>query len=148
MVRTGRYMMAGVALGMALATAFASSGNRLVLAAQPPVILAQHQGSGQGAGRFAELNLTAEQNAAIETIFRSTAQQTMQLLTDDQRRTLQQVVRDGGNPQAAMATLDLSADQQATLQQLRRDQMEQVMALLDDQQRSQLRQTLGHQRPN
>lgn len=145
MVSTGRYSIAYVGIGLAVMTALVASSYRPSFAAQPPVLLAQHQGS-NGAGRFAELNLTAEQTAAIETILRSTAEQTMQLLTHDQRRTLQQVVRDGGTPQAAMATLDLSVDQQATLQQLRRDQMEQVMALLDDQQRSQVRQTWGRNR--
>lgn len=98
-------------------------------------------GKGGGIERLAqELNLTDAQVSQIEAMREDAKAQMQNILTADQRATVEAAIANGENPRRAMRSLDLTEDQRAEMRELKESKRAQIESILTPDQLEQFQQ--------
>ena len=86
------------------------------------------------------LNLTPEQQAKMQQIRQAEREQMNNILTAEQRATLQTARQNRQNPRNVFESLNLTDEQKTRIEQVRRRSREQMDAILTPEQRQQMQQ--------
>lgn len=92
------------------------------------------------------LDLTAEQQSALDTLHENSRSQANSVLTAEQQTTLQASIEAGTSPRQALRELDLSERQRQELRSIRDDSRDAAQEILTEEQQQQLRQARANHR--
>lgn len=90
--------------------------------------------------KWANLNLTEAQREQMQQIREQTKAQIEQILTPEQRATLQASQQNGGKKRGAFKDLNLSDAQKQQMRQIKQSSMQRMQAILTPEQRATLQQ--------
>lgn len=130
-----KYKLIATIAGLALATC-ASLPMTAQAQQSPPTLLEQHQ------ALVETLNLTEQQQEAIATIRLETRSQLADLLTPQQKQTLQEGISQGQTIVEVLDALNLTPEQRSQARSVLQSSREQIGAVLTEDQRQLLRQEL------